>query len=132
MNKIIQTLGISIILATITIVSADIWLSKAALATTEEEDNSIVSTEIKTIDGKQYEVTTYSDGTQRMKNLETGFCSHANPEAGTTYGSDTCDTKHLKPGSGVIMSSPDDQTYDLPPYGEGGAVENDMIEGAGD
>ncbi len=55
---------------------------------------------IKEIEGQTYRV--YPDG--KHVNTETGSCFYVNPEAGTTYGFKTCDSKNLEPGGGVAVS----------------------------
>jgi hypothetical protein len=137
LNYVLGILGVAI--GILTIVAATNSLGQQqpitvayASSNTEDNNNPVVKTETKNIEGQMYRVETFADGQQKMTKLGTGSgagsCAYINPEAGTTYGSKDCDPKApLKPGSGVIMSSPDDKVYDLPPYGEGGLVDPDDL-----
>ncbi len=77
-----------------------------------------------------YHVENYEDGTQKMTNLKTGSCAYINPKLELLTDLRIAIQMQVSNlAAGVIMSSPDDEeTLDLPPYGQGGLVDPEDID----
>ena len=47
------------------------------------DDNPVILTETREIEGEMHQILIYEDGTKKMTNLKTGECVYLNEESGT-------------------------------------------------